>query len=174
MHASSNCRRMAVILFILAVPAFGQAQQADEGEEEQAADVVAAVEEEDDALELETQFVTGSRLIGGDPSARIYSFTAEQIAARGVSTLEDFFRKLPWTFSSMTTQTSSTSNNNQVFLPGEDSIRFRGNGLGISSLNLRGPGQPQHADSSEWTAYCRCRRCAGRPGESSERTAVGH
>ena len=36
MHASSNCRRMAVILFILAVPAFGQAQQADEGEEEQA------------------------------------------------------------------------------------------------------------------------------------------
>ena len=79
---------------------------------------------------------------GGDPSARVYSFTAEEIAARGVSTLEDFFRKLPWTFSSMTTQTSSTSNNNQVFLPGEDSIRFRGNGLGISSLNLRGLGSP--------------------------------
>ena len=136
------CRRTAVILLILAVPAFGQAQQADEGEEEQAAGVVAAVEEEDDALELETQFVTGSRLIGGDPSARIYSFTAEEIAARGVSTLEDFFRKLPWTFSSMTSQTSSTSNNNQVFLPGEDSIRFRGNGLGISSLNLRGLGSP--------------------------------
>ena len=63
MHASSNCRRMAVILFILAVPAFGQAQQADEGEQEQAGSVETAIAEESDALELETQVVTGSRLI---------------------------------------------------------------------------------------------------------------
>ena len=138
-------RRLTAIVLVLALPAFVQAQQSGEGEEEQEAIVEALAEEAqdaEDAIELGTQVVTGSRLIGGDPSARIYSFTAEQIAARGVSTLEDFFRKLPWTYSSMTSQTSSASNNNQVFLPGEDSIRFRGNGLAISSLNLRGLGSP--------------------------------
>ncbi|MCY3816879.1 MAG: TonB-dependent receptor [Gammaproteobacteria bacterium] len=142
MHAFYFCRRFAAIILVLALPALVQAQQADEAEEEQDTNVEALAEEAEDALELGTQVVTGSRLIGGDPSARIYSFTAEQIAARGVSTLEDFFRKLPWTYSSMTSQTSSASNNNQVFLPGEDSIRFRGNGLAISSLNLRGLGSP--------------------------------
>ena len=147
MHASFSSRWLAVVFLTFAVPIFAQAQVADEDAEEpaagtDAAGIEAAIADVDEPLELETQVVTGSRLIGGDPSARVYSFTAEEIAARGVSTLEDFFRKLPWSFSSMTSQTSSTSNNNQVFLPGEDSIRFRGNGVGISSINLRGLGSP--------------------------------
>ena len=114
-----------------------QEAQAEELQEVEAADDTAAPEEEQ-ALELERQVVTGSRMIGGDPSARIYSFTAEDIARRGVSNLEEFFRKLPWSHASMTSQTS----NAQVIstLDGTLGGYFDGNGLGISAVNLRGLG----------------------------------
>ena len=54
--------------------------------------------EEEELLELSAQKVTGSRLLGGDPSAQVFSFTAEEISRRGVSSLEDLFRILPWHF----------------------------------------------------------------------------
>ena len=60
--------------------------------------------EEEEVLELAAQTVTGSRLVGGDPSALVYSFTAEEISRRGLSSLEDFFRTLPWHFSTVNTQ----------------------------------------------------------------------
>ena len=111
-----------------------QQAQEDEGGEADAAPEEAAVEEE--PIVLEEQVVTGSRLEGGDPSARTYSYTAEDIAARGVSTLEDFFRTLPWTYSSITTQTNTSD-----FYQGTDQEgEYVELGLGISTVNLRNMG----------------------------------
>jgi outer membrane receptor protein involved in Fe transport len=45
-------------------------------------------------------------MLSGDPSARVYSLSAEDIARRGVSSLEELFRTLPWAFPSITTQTN--------------------------------------------------------------------
>ena len=104
----------------------------DPDEDEEADD--SADDEGDEALELTPQKVTGSRLIGGDPSARVYSFTAEEIAGRGVSTLEDFFRTLPFAFPSMTTQTGNDDNTER------EVISFDINGVGVSAINLRGLG----------------------------------
>ena len=107
-----------------------------------------AVDEADDAeedpLELVPQKVTGTRLRGGDPSAQVYSFTAEDISRRGVSNLEEFFRKMPWTFPSMTTQTYNEGGGNEVNRgtgPDFDAQLF-GLGLGVSTVNLRGMGSP--------------------------------
>ena len=91
--------------------------------------------EEDQPLELAEQTVTGSRLIGGDPGARVYSFTAEQIYGRGVSSLEDFFRTIPWNFSSQNTQTGLMADGYY------DAIGFHGSvDVGVSSINLRALG----------------------------------
>ena len=113
-----------------------QSQQSEELQEFEAADDSAATEDEDEPIELEKQVVTGSRLEGGDPSARIDSYTAEDIAVRGVSTLEDFFRTLPWTYPSITTQT-----NNSLHYQGSDQEdEYIELGLGISTVNLRNMG----------------------------------
>jgi len=104
----------------------------DEGEAESASD--AESDEEDEPIELEKQTVTGSRLVGGDPSARIFSFSNEQIARLGVSNLEDFFRKLPFAFPSLTTQTANDRNAER------EVISFDINGVGVSAINLRGLG----------------------------------
>lgn len=111
--------------------------QTREGEEGESDD--AALPDEDDTLELSPQIVTGSRMVRGDPSSRVFNFTAEDMAVRGVSSLEDFFRKLPYSFASMTTQTSNGQ------LPGADGeeISVTGPGVGISSINLRGMGSAQ-------------------------------
>lgn len=114
-----------------------QEAQAGELEEvEAAAEPIAA--EEEAPLELAAQTVTGTRLPRGDPSARVYSFSAEQIARRGVSTLEEFFRKLPWSQASLTTQTGNLGSLNTN--DGLETEFFYGNGLGVSAINLRGLG----------------------------------
>ena len=112
--------------------------QADEQEEDSeandSADDDSAREEEEEPLELTDQTVTGSRLIGGDPGARVYSFSAEEIYRRGVSSLEDFFRTLPWHFSSQNTQTG----------PARYTIRDRLDfylvDVGVATANLRALG----------------------------------
>lgn len=115
-----------------------QDMQSEQLEEVEAAESAAAPEEEEEPLELDPQRVTGTRLPGGDPSARIYSFTAEEIARRGVSNLEDFFRTLPWAHSTLNTQTSNSAT---VHRDGQAwGGIFDGNGLGISAVNLRGMG----------------------------------
>ena len=115
-----------------------QPQESGELEEVEAADDTASQEEEEDPLELQRQVVTGSRLLGGDPSARVFSFTAEEIARRGVSNLEDFFRRMAWNQSSLNSQ---TSNNSTIYTnDGRTGGVFPGNGLGVSALNLRGLG----------------------------------
>ena len=113
-------------------------KQAEESEEGEAAEDTELPEDEE-TLDLPPQTVTGSRMIRGDPSARVFNFTSEDMAVRGVASLEDFFRKLPFAFSSMTTQ---TSNGRPGGADGEE-IFMSGPGVGISSVNLRGLGSAQ-------------------------------
>ena len=93
--------------------------------------------EADDELLLADQIVTGSRLEGGDPTTRIESFSAEDIARRGVSSLEEHFRTLPWFHSSITSQTTSQPG----YVVGDDtdpSLSYFG--LGVSTANMRALG----------------------------------
>ena len=107
--------------------------QAVEGEDaEQEDESAPAPAAEDEPMDLGVFTVTGSRLQGGDPTARIYSLTAEDIAARGVSTLEELFRTLPWAFPGLTTQTNMSG--------AGDAEEFGVLGVGISAINLRGMG----------------------------------
>ena len=107
--------------------------QAFDGEDAEEVDEPApAPAAEDEPMDLGEFTVTGSRLQGGDPTARIYSLTAEDIAARGVSTLEDLFRALPWAFPGLSTQTNMSGVG--------DAEEFGVLGLGVSAVNLRGMG----------------------------------
>ena len=137
MQPDSIRYRLTAIILSLCIPAFGLAQEATTDEQQQAAPEAAdTADTEEDAVELAEQVVTGSRLEGGDPSARIYSYTAEEIAARGVSTLEEFFRTLPWAYPSITTQT-----NTSLHFDGTDQDdEYIELGLGISTVNLRNLG----------------------------------
>ncbi len=110
--------------------------QTTQAEDREVVDESPTIEEEEEPAELGQQVVTGSRLEGGDPSARIYSYTAEDIAARGVSTLEEFFRTLPWTYSSITTQTNTSVHFDQT----DQDDEYIELGLGISTVNLRNLG----------------------------------
>ena len=93
-------------------------------------------EEEEGPIELPALTVTGSRLAGGDPSARVYSYSAEELARRGVSSLEEFFRTLPWSFPSIGTQTNTTLG----AVAGDTDVDLGVFGLGISTINLRAMG----------------------------------
>lgn len=131
-------RRLAAVLALFLACAAAPAQDAgppaqDAGPPAQAEEPAAAEEE---PLEIAPLTVTGSNLKSGDPTVRVYSFTAEDIAVRGVSSLEDFLRTLPWTFPSATTQT------NTYEIPGDDrEVLVTGvNELGTSSVNLRSLG----------------------------------
>jgi len=151
-------RFCAVFLFVLAAPAVSLAQDIDEEPE---ADDVAAVAEEE-ALELEALRVTGSRMLSGDPSARVYSLSSEDIARRGVSSLEELFRTLPWAFPSITTQT------NMVFGAGAaDTDKNLGAlGLGTSTVNLRALG------SANTLVLVNGRRVAGLAGDEDSLTNI--
>ncbi len=121
--------------------------------------------EEEEPVELTPQTVTGSRLKGGDPSARVYSFTAEDIAVRGVSNLEDFFRTLPWAFPSTTTQTNmSYDTPSSRYANGSDSRdeKWEQLGLGVSTVNLRALG------SANTLVLVNGRRIAGKAGEEED------
>ena len=110
-----------------------------EPEQEEEAEDDSAVEEEEEPMELAPQTVTGSRLLGGDPSTRLFSFTAEDIAQRGVSTVEEFFRKLPFAFASLTTQTGAEAGGPFGQARGEE-LSIGVSGVGVSAINLRGLG----------------------------------
>ena len=118
----------------------------------------APVEDDEEPIELPKQTVTGSRLQGGDPTTRVYSFSAEDIAARGVSSLEELFRTLPWSFPTITTQSDQ--------LPG---VQFGDDveegldslGLGTSTINLRALG------SANTLVLVNGRRVAGLAGNEN-------
>ena len=149
MRNSLFSRWFAVFVLALATPALGLTQDVDEETEDSAA--VA----EEESLELAAQTVTGSRLVGGDRTARVYSFSAEDIATRGVSSIEELMRTLPWAFSSITSQT------NTYFGSGaEDTDKNIGAlGLGTSTVNLRALG------SANTLVLINGRRVAGAAGD---------
>ncbi|MDE0661373.1 MAG: TonB-dependent receptor [Gammaproteobacteria bacterium] len=107
--------------------------------------------------EVEVVVVTGSRLEGGDPTARVLSLSAEDIAARGVSSLEDLFRTLPWTFPSITTQNNTTAT--PVGAVDADQSHSIIDGFGLSTVNLRAMG------SANTLVLIDGRRVAGQAGE---------
>lgn len=115
----------------------------------------AAAEDEDDKLELKPHVVTGSRLTEGDPTARVYSFSAEDIAIRGVSSLEDFFRTLHSIVPTMTSQTSTSPYVDDFYEKHIDDMTK----IGISTINLR------HMGSANTLVLLNGRRIAGLAGD---------
>lgn len=150
--------RFAAEPILLAQAQMPPEQKQDEGDSENEAGRPATADEQ--PLALDRQVVTGTRLRGGDPSARVYSFTAEDISGRGVSNLEEFFRKMPWQHSTLNTQ---TGNAETIHRGGRAVARqFPGNGLGISSVNLRGMGW------ENTLVLLNGRRIAGVPGQEDD------
>ena len=94
------------------------ADDADSGEEEVVEEVI----------------VTGTRLQGGDPTARVDVITADEIAMQGLTTVEDVIRSLPQNF--------STINSSNSLLFGSDLLddNLGALGLGAATANLRGFG----------------------------------
>ena len=157
----------AILLF--ALPVSGLAQDAETDDEEAADDSAPVAVEE--PLELETQTVTGSRLATGDPTARVYSITAEDIKRLGVSNVEELMRTLPWTYSSITQQTSAIDSSALAPSDVDKNPRFVDNpatglilfevitGFGTSTANLRALG------SGNTLVLVNGRRIAGRAGD---------
>ncbi len=111
----------------------------------------------DEAVELSKQVVTGTRLIGGDPSAKVFSISAEDISRRGISNLEDLFRTLPYAFGSITTQSNTVFGDGA--LDTDESLGALG--LGTSTVNLRALG------SGNTLVLVNGRRIAGDAGRRS-------
>ena len=149
---------VAIVLLALLTPTLALAQDVDDEAEPESASAVT----EDEPIELATQTVTGSRMLSGDPSARIYSLSAEDIARRGVSSLEELFRTLPWAFPSITTQS------NMAFGAGaSDTDKNLGAlGLGTSTINLRALG------SANTLVLVNGRRVAGLAGDEDSLTNI--
>ena len=121
-----------------------------------------AGQEEEVPVELEAQRVTGSRLQGGDPTANVISITAEELARRGISTMEELFRQMPWAYGSNTSQSSryyeAPADLDREISTGD------GMGIGVSFANLRALG------SENSLVLVNGRRVSGRGG--SEYNAV--
>ncbi len=131
----------------------------DEASDEDASEV--AEEAEADDGPMETLEVTGTRLPVADPTALVHSYTAEDIALTGASTLDDFFRTVPWQFNSTNPQTAN------MFRTGDDLAGDSGGIYGaydLASINLQGLG------SSNTLVLLNGRRVAGYGG--SERDIV--
>ncbi|MCY3819262.1 MAG: TonB-dependent receptor plug domain-containing protein [Gammaproteobacteria bacterium] len=160
--------RLAVAVLVFAFPALGQ--DADTGEEETVEDetAAAAIEGMDD---VEVMTVTGSRLSEGDATAFVYSLSADDFAASGVSSVEELMRTLPWTYASITQQTSALDssalapsdvdkNPRNVDNPLTGLILFETiTGFGTSTANLRALG------SANTLVLINGRRVAGRAGD---------
>lgn len=96
----------------------------------------APVEDGEGPIELpvETMIVTGTRLPLGDPTARVVTITAEDIAKRGVSSVEDVLRTIPQIFSTI-------NNTTHMHWPHVgDTLSLGALAVGITTANLRGFG----------------------------------
>ena len=83
--------------------------ESDEQESEESEEASNNQEDEETAesdSNMEEITVTGSRLPQGDPAALVHTYTAEQIEATGATNMEEFFRTLPWQYSSRTSQSA--------------------------------------------------------------------
>lgn len=112
---------LAILGLIFASSLFGQDSASDEESETTLAldeTEVEGVEEDTEAEEgenvedenMEEVVATGSRLPTADTTANMIVYDAEDIAATGATTIDDFFRKIPQQFSSTNPQTSYIGN----------------------------------------------------------------
>ena len=169
MHSICTGRRLAALILVLAIPVVGVAQDADT--EEEAATEESTPTAVEEPIELEAQTVTGSRLTTGDATARVYSITAEDIKRLGVSNVEELMRTLPWTYSSITQQTSAIDSSALAPSDVDKNLRAVDNlltglilfeaitGFGTSTVNLRALG------SGNTLVLINGRRIAGRAGD---------
>lgn len=120
-------RRLGVLAVAVALPAGTAAAQGEEGTDSGQATA------DEDQIEEEI-VVTGTRLLGGDATARVEVITAEDIAMQGLTTFEDVVRSIPQNF--------STINNSNSLLFGSDLLdnNLGALGLGAATANLRGFG----------------------------------
>ena len=103
---------------------------------------------------MEQMVVTGSRLPEGDPAALVHSYSEQEIIATGASNLEEFFRTLPWQFSSLSSQTS------YIFNTGDD---YPGAyAMDLATVNLRSLG------SANTLVLLNGRRVAGYAGQEED------
>ena len=93
-----------------------------------------ADEEDAEPIVIAPSVVTGSRLIEGDPTARVLTITAEDIAKRGISSVEDVIRTIPQIFSSINTTNNMNFGSNAI------DRNLGALAVGISTANLRGFG----------------------------------
>lgn len=134
-----------------------QAQEtSNEGEQDEVDATIEDEDEEEAPLELQEQRVTGSRMKGGDPTANVISFSAEDMARRGISSVEELLRQMPWAYSSNTSQ-SGRHYEGPVDVDREISVGD-GMAIGASFANLRALG------SENSLVLVNGRRVAGRGG----------
>ena len=123
---TNRVRRLGVLAVVVALPPASAAAQ--DGEDAGSGKTAAEDQVVDEVI------VTGTRLRGGDPTARVEVITAEDIAMQGLSTFEDVVRSIPQNF--------STINNSNSLLFGSDLLdaNLGALGLGAATANLRGFG----------------------------------
>lgn len=112
---------VASVALLLAAPVASAQDQGD-------ADTAQSEEEEREHITI-----TGSRLRGGDETARVEVITAEEIRQRGLTTAEDIVRVIPQNFSSI-------NSGNNVLNGNSIDTNLGAFGLGTSTANLRGLG----------------------------------
>ncbi len=117
-------RWLTALLLILAAPAMVMAQDSENADE-------------DEALELEVQTVTGSRLRSGSDALPVFVLTREQIDARGLTNIEDIVRYLPQNFSTITNG-GSYDGQSPRFQIGSVSVNLRGLGEGSTLVLVNG------------------------------------
>ena len=153
---ASWVRGIGLLIVATALPAAAQGEGGDGSGGESA--------EAGDPEYVETITVTGSRLGTGDPTANIISVDAAEIARRGVSTVEELIRTMPFVFSSLNSQS------NMLFGGGaSDTDKNLGAlGLGTSTVNLRALG------SANTVVLLNGRRIAGAAGDEDGFANISH
>ena len=127
MNVQSITRYLIIALAVLAAPPILADEDPIEADED-------PIEAEEEPIEIEKTVVTGSRLKGGDPTARILTITSEDIAKRGLSSIEEIIRTIPQIFSS----NNSTNSMNFTSFAADDEQGPMA--FAFSSANLRGFG----------------------------------
>lgn len=121
-----NCSRwLTALLLVLVAPAMVMAQDSEEDASQ------------DEALELEAQTVTGSRLRGGLSASPVLVLTRAEIDRRGLQDIEDIMRYIPQNYSSMTAG-GSFDNKSPRFAQGLVTVNLRGLGEGSTLVLLNG------------------------------------
>lgn len=108
---------------------------------------------------MEEVVVTGSRLPQGDVTALVHQYSIDDIVATGATNFEEFFRTLPWHFSSINTQTSHISNIGDSISGDSGSPPLL---MDLSTVNLRSLG------SANTLVLLNGRRVAGFAGSESD------